>query len=313
MCKKAKTDQNLKSQNINPKPNRKSTLRDILNNAINIAILFSVVIAVFSLFFTVVKFWVNEDIMLDEFTQTMDYVEESISDTSYKSNKIIELRMEYLERISQMHKQASSSDLFVFMYGFLSSVLIGISAVLIKRGESQVKEINDKAERIEKKLIDIYPSVDNFEQQSKNLKDLINNNRDNIKSLKTETQKNQIIIDNNKSTIMINYMLMLITVSLFMLLNYKSSKENEYLVRFKENLKQLENISLHNTHKLSSKTYLGKLSLMVGNVRTVYESITNDPEFSCDVDETHQKYIKKYLDNIECSLKSMSETQPTAD
>jgi hypothetical protein len=312
MCKKSITDQKSESQNIEEKSDQKLKPQDILNNAINIAILISVLIATGSLIFTVVKFCVNENIMLNEMTQTLNTLGDSISNPSHGSNKMVELRMEYLDRISQMHKQASSSDLFVFMYGFLSSVLIGVSAYLIKKGESQVGKINDK----------VNTSVDALKKKADDVDDLIKLNRKNIQgltdsyaSLNADAQKIKIIIDNNKSTIMLNYLLMLLSDSLFMLINYRSSQDQniEYLVRFNQNIKQLENISLLNVNELSSKTYIGKLMQMVGNVRTVYEEITEDPKYSIDVDVTNQSNTQKYLGNIVSWLRNMSDIQQTTD
>jgi hypothetical protein len=357
MCKKANTNQKSESQNKEAISDQKLKPQNKLDNAINIAILVAVFIAAASLVITFIRFFINENTMLDEITQTLNTLGDSISNPSHSSNKMVELRMEYLDRISQMHKQASSSDLFVFMYGFLSSVLIGISAYLIKKGESQVNEINDKAlgvetsvNEINDKALEVETSVDELrgktekanksvdeleektdkvdksviqlKKQADNLNYLIENNSKDIRSLidsyntlNTDTQKVKIIIDNNKSTIMLNYMLMLLSDSLFMLINYRSSQDQdiEYLIRFNQNIKQLENISLLNVNELSSKTYIGKLMQMVGNVRSVYDLVAEDKSFSIDIDETHKSNTSKYLKQIEDWLINMLENQSSSD
>jgi cell division protein FtsB len=186
---------------------------------------------------------------------------ESIVGEMPSSYTLLTLRMEYIERIGEMHRQASNSDLFVFLYSFLSSVLIGVSAYFVKTGQEkqeelslEYKKLSKENEKIIKQYHEIKLSADNinsalFEAQNRFRFDLIS----------------EVLCD-----------------TLTMISCYRNSNsDNEYFSTFRENLKQAsrwsEDVQFDKIDELNiekSKQRLGCIEKMFDES---YPFIANDP------------------------------------
>lgn len=81
----------------------------------------------------------------DLFTNQQSDAEKFTNDSSTaqimeQKEKIIDSQIKYLENLVNLHNQMSSSQLMVFVYGFLSSVLIGVATSFLSKGEERIKQ-----------------------------------------------------------------------------------------------------------------------------------------------------------------------------
>ena len=178
----------------------------------------------------------------------------SKSSSAEISDGMMTIRMQYLENISEMHRKASSTDLFVFMYGFLSSVLIGISAYMVRKGKNQCDELTKKYLILESIAEDI-----------------------------------NIRFDKNENVALLSFISEVLLEAMISISSYSIMGRNENIVRFKQSIRQislwLDNVNLTKVEQLA----LSKFTQRFGFIEGMYLNLANLPNFK--IDDFHRKHI----------------------
>ena len=125
-----------------------------------------IIIALILLVIVCVNFFLNQVTLSHVFISVSEIIKASINGSgSHTSsfttqnvstqNSLIDAQIEYIETLTNLHNQASGSQLMVFIYGFLSSVLIGVAMFFLNKGDEKIKkqgeEIQKQEELIQKR------------------------------------------------------------------------------------------------------------------------------------------------------------------
>lgn len=79
--------------------------------------------------------------------------------------------LEYLERLHTLQKNASSTELLMFLYGFLSSIFIGIGAYFVKTSGDNARHAEERLSELRLKLAKTETKISKFDNKA----DVINN------------------------------------------------------------------------------------------------------------------------------------------
>jgi hypothetical protein len=242
-----------------------SKFDDVLNSITKIFLMVATIIAVGVLIVTFININSNTDKFTQDITEVLGtfYASGGVFDTS--TNELLTLRMQYLEKISEMHKQASNNDLFVFMYGFISSVLIGICAYMVKKGQDQLETLSKK-----------YKKIDGITD------DLL---RLNI----------------HENSIHFNIISQVLSEALISILSYNISLGNENLTFFKQSLRGVSDLCKRGDFSKINETAVAAFERTIQTIGGVYASAANKED--SEIDETHKKYIKEELDEIQAMFR----------
>jgi len=251
----------------------------ILSTIVKISIVMATIIAIGILILTFIGFFNNQFMFADAFDNILvDFIDTMTNDCMENeevSNELISIRMQYLERLSSMHRQATERDLFVFMYGFLSSILIGASAYLLKRGERQVTVISEK----HSELVQKYEALFNKYEEISEI---------------AEINSEQII--SHKSTIFLNFISQGLSEALILIATYNHNPETEYLVQFKASIRQValwcEKVEFEKAEKLIVDKFGQRLGIVIG----LYESAAD--KYVEEITDTHKKHTHKDFEKI---------------
>jgi len=248
-------------------------------------IVFSVgIIALVILFVLLVFFLINQATLIRQFEEAVDLYKtvlrvQSADGAAIPADNMSLLwneKIKYLEQLNTMHKQVSTTDLFVF----ICSLLIGVSGYLIKKSELRLEnasnkylEFNENADKLEKEISDKY-----------------------IK-LKENADKLEQKISNNDKYF---FVLQILSDAITDISTYKHTLENGYLAHFRYEVRQIaewiKNIKLDEIDLLIST----KLEQRFGTIRGLYEDISEDPNYL--ITKNHRKSVQKDFDKIKSKL-----------
>ncbi len=184
---------------------------------------------------------------------------------SENTEELLSLRMQYLESISEMHHQATNRDLFIFIYGLLSSGLIGISVALVKKMQTQQENLSKKFTKLN----------DSANQIGKRL----------------NTHDRFILIDSVSQCL---------SDALTYILGYNIALGNENLVQFKQSIHQAaKKLDCVNMKKIKTD-HIDSSRKRLGTIINLYESASKKP--GTEITKTHKKYIQKDFDSIKTKL-----------
>lgn len=257
------------------------------NIVIKICLGVSLFIAVGVLLVTFVNFFINQEMFITSYKTSLQRFSEKISvlapvngkTTASPNNNLFEpvedknesltLQLEYLEKLGELHSQTSNRDLFVFIYGFICSVLIGVSTYLITKGEKLHDELkvkytilNETADNIDRRL-GVHGDAIHFQFLSQVLSD-----------------------------------------AMISIQCYRTNYDIENLVLFKQNFHQVaewcEDIDVSKIDVL----FIDKFIQRLGNVMGVYYDTIRDDNFNppknpeSQINDTHKKYIERDYEKI---------------
>jgi hypothetical protein len=257
-------------------------------------------IAAGSLILTGFQFFYNQSSFQKEYVQALKVVTESLSSETYiADDELLTLRMEYMEKLEQMHRQTSSSDLLVFTYDFISSVLILVSATLVKRGEAQIKALKDKAYKINNR----------FDIEARKLgKDY---NKLSIIHDRLSTEANNINqrFEAQEADSTLNSISLTLSSALFWLQSYAIKPNNNSLTRFNMNIKTVAHCFADFEPISNHSGIINGFEKILGEVTTLYHYLAaNDKEEEyVDLDVGHRKIIDKCFGKIELKISEMKE------
>jgi len=241
-----------------------------INVIVKIFIISAIMIAVGILIFTFINFTGNQKMFTESFDETLDIFIKDDDDFVSYTEELLTLRMQYLEKISELHKQASNNDLFVFMYGFLSSVLIGISAYMVKKGQEQLETLSGKYN-------EIGITANNIENR----------------------------LNSHDNSIKINLIMQTLSDALLSIVCYNIALGIGDLIRFKQNLREVakwcEDIDFSKINRLT----IDKFGQNLGTIKSVYDSASIKE--GSEIDEVHKANVYKDFAKIEKKLIEKSE------
>jgi uncharacterized membrane protein/predicted nuclease with TOPRIM domain len=256
-------------------------LNFLLNAAVKISITSAILMATVILMFTFVSFSNNRvaftDVSNNVYTEIkritdMIAVGDTSSDVSAE-NALISNDIQYMERLSAIQKQGSTNDLFAFIYVFLSSILIGIGAFLLSRGESRLKKLDetnseltkrqtlleDKYSILSRKFAKLRKDSEDFsieqnkfsesqtelEETYSKLSDLYNKLDSHSKNLSRDyanlnklAEQNEQRIAANENYILLTPILQKLSEANDLISFYNQYSKNEYLSRFTARIRQ---------------------------------------------------------------------------
>jgi len=136
----------------------------ILNSFIKIIIASAILMAVVILVITFVNFSNNQvaftegsNMVFNEIKRLTDMISAGGTSADVTIAKdAISTDIQYMERLSVMHKQSLSYDLYAFIYIFLCSILLGVGAYLLNKGERYAQ----KSKKIYSILYENYSELD---------------------------------------------------------------------------------------------------------------------------------------------------------
>jgi hypothetical protein len=206
--------------------------------------------------------------------------------------------MQYLEKVSGMHKQASNNDLFVFMYGFLSSVLIGVSAYMVKKGQTQL-------ETFTKKYVDLDKTADKIEERlnthEKSIQTQLETFTKKCVDLDKTADKIEQRLNIHENSIHLNVISQILSETLMSILSYNISLGNANLTRFRQSLRDVSDL-LYKSSKFSERDETAAITFerTLKTIEGVYASAANKE--GSEIDSTHQGYIKDEFRKIREAL-----------
>jgi hypothetical protein len=278
MCKDSS---NLGSQKEVKAIKKKRTLTiDFLVKAF---LLIACAVAFFVLIFILFNFYVSQAAFTKSFTSAVSSLT-SENDT---------LRMEYLRRIAEMHRQASNLDLFVFLYGFLSSVLIGVSVFMVNKTSGSHKDL----EKNQNSMIEQHNELDRR-----------------INALSNQAGNIEKGLEEKSNYFRFSFISQILSDSLSFILCYSmDEKRNGFIVRFRESVYQVsEWCGTVDFAKIDS-ICVEKFGQRLGYVKSIYFEVVEDAK-----GKTRPEYLKHRSDmdahfsKIERSLANANPLSTTA-
>jgi hypothetical protein len=286
--------------------------------------------AVVILMFTFVNFSNNQvaftegsSFVFNEIKRLTDMIADGASSTDISIAKAaISTDIQYMERLGVMLKQSSSNDLFAFIYVFLSSVLIGVGAYLLSRGESYVEKLKEMHSNLKKNYSELAKKQTQLDDNSKALM----MNQDDLNKKYTELLKRHTELkhksgdlskeysilkeqaEQNEYSILFNHIFTKLSeVHAFISFYRKKSVIND-LVSFTERLRDLERRCDDDIVDFSkvNKRIIASFSKQFEEVIVLYESAAERDEkedISGGINEAHKKIIYKCFEIIENKLK----------
>ena len=237
----------------------------------------------------------NSAVCVDSAGNIVSSTTSAVLADSANADEVLEVRMQYLEKLSELHKQATNRDSFVFLYELLSSVLVGLGAYMIKRGQDQLKElskrskdINAVADEVKKRLAVQNKTIKALSQKS----DDINAAADRVKELLT-------VQDN---AIELNFVSQVLSDAFISISAYNGYAANENLVHFKQSLNQVarwfnDKIDVSRVDKIT----ISKFGQRLGVVKGLYARAAARDD--TEIDDVHKRYIYADFKKIEDKLR----------
>jgi len=254
---------------------------------INVILVFACCVAFAILFVLLAFFFINQTTLMGQFEEAVglyrsmlharpvDGVDIPVIPADDTSLLLIE-KTKYLEQLNVMHKQVSTTDLFVFIYGFLSSVLIGVSVYLVKKSKIHLKKVSNKYTKLKK-------YADELE-------------REYIKH-KENADKLEHKISNNDKLFLVSQIL---SDAITDISTYKHNLENGYLVQFRQEVTQI--VNWINDIKLDEidLSIIVRIEQRFGTIRGLYEDTSKDPENK--ISDIHKSSVQKDFEKIKFKL-----------
>jgi len=242
-------------------------------HTVNIIIVIICFIVFFILLVVLVFFFINQITLIQQFQDAISLYKNLLCTKSVVSEDIsiimddnisllLNEKEKYLEQLNIMHKQVSTTDLFVFIYGFLSSVLIGISGYLVKKSELQLKNVSDKYTK-----------------------------------LKEIADELELKISNNER---LSFVSQILSDAITDISTYKHTLENGYLVRFKQEVRQIADWITGINLKEIDISMIAKFEQRFGTITGLYEDASKVP--NTQITENHKKHIQSDFDKISSKL-----------
>jgi hypothetical protein len=256
---------------------------------INVTVFFASGTAFGILLVLLVFFFINQATLIGKFKEAVGLYKDVLSPQSVNGADITVIptdeillwneKIKYLEQLNVMHKQVSTTDLFVLIYGFLSSVLIGISGYLVKKSECQLKNASDK-----------------YVKLKRNTDELIHKISD--KYIKLEENANELEqkISNSDKLFLVSQIL---SDAITDISTYKHTPEIEYLVRFRQEVTQIVNCI--NDIKLDEidRSIILRIEQRFGTIRGLYEETSKDPK---KISGVHKSSVQEDFKKIKLKL-----------
>jgi len=234
-------------------------------------------------------------------SEALTYPEYYGSVTNVDANDLISLRMQYLERLSEMHRQATSNDLFVFIYGFLSTILIGVSAFFVNKGQTQVENIRTKFNDLNNKAADVESKINTVKVQIEGLDKNVNKTSDICAELQRTADSIDSKVSNNENAIFFHFISQVLSDALTSIMCYNAVQDNEYLVQFKRNIHHVSEWCEKVDFTLLDDNIYHKFVQRLGNAKRFYfEEAMEKP--GSEIDDFHRKNITPAFTKIEDRL-----------
>jgi len=305
---------------------------EIENTVVYLSIWLSVLIATLILVCTFVYFYVNQGFLTKSIDDAIKLFNKSLPNNTYSqfgnnaensaplaleilNNELFTLRMEYLERLSELHKQATSRDLFVFIYGFLSSVLIVVSANSAKKGDNKLKEIIGLVEKEKAQLEILSTNISanisaisaNFSEKQVALEEIARKIETHNNSLLELDDKCAILDKENKklafqeNSIRLSFISQRLLEAQTSISNYNTTLKIDVLVQFKRSIWQASNLCDDTDFSIIDEYSRYNYEKRLEEIKELYNDSANKPGTA--IDEFHKKYIYKDFAKIEAKLK----------
>jgi cell division protein FtsB len=307
---------------------KNNVLDFVMNCFIKVLIIVAFVIIIGILISLYIYYIKSQDHFSKNFIYVLTLLKESLScepknlDTSEVEN-ILTLRMQYINKLNEIHIQATSNNLIIFLYGFLSSVLIGTSAYLLKREQDNINNLTKQFDSIDKKNEEIKDEYKKLEEQY----NLINNcveelNKKNIniseqykiindKAKVIEDKASDIENDINKTVNIVNlyidkinyqYITQILSDALTSIMCYNIGLVSKNLVQFKRSIHQVSLCLIKNEIDLSKigKLYIDTFLQQLESIKVLYEAAAEKED--TEISEFHKKYIYEDFKQIEKAL-----------
>jgi hypothetical protein len=223
------------------------------------------------------------------------------------------VQVQYLERIGELYRQASNSDLFILLYTFLSSVLLVVCLNLIKKGQDAQNCLQDSYDKLRESQHRLQESHDKLRENRLGLQEdfrKLQNNLDDkytafdksmnvieqrLSSLNTQANRTKLTIQDNHNFMQFSYVSQVLSDALASILCYSIAGRNDDMTRFTECIYQVSVWSEQIDFSKLDQTSVGKFTQRLGYVRSVYGEIVDAPEF-------HKKLINRQFDGIRNSV-----------
>lgn len=189
----------------------------------------------------------------------------------------ISLRIYYLDRLAELHRQATSNDLIVLIYGFMSTILISMGVFLINQGQKNVNAIEEKYNELKADYLML-------------------------------TNKHEKLVKTNKNTVYFHYASQILSDALACIMCYKSIPEglepnNEYLVQFKNNIRHISDLCVVVDFTQLNNYAHRKFLERIYNAEKIYVG-----DFGIRISSDHQESILRDFTKIKTTL-SLQEPQ----
>jgi peptidoglycan hydrolase CwlO-like protein len=285
---------------------------------VNTAVVIACSVALLILLVFLGYFFINQTALITHFKEAVSLYKDDLC-TNYAKGADINViaeddmlplwseKVKYLEQLNTMHKQVSTTDLFVFIYGFLSSVLIGLSGYLVKKSERHLNNVTiqyinlkkdaddykNQLNKISDKCAKLKKNADKKEHQLRNISDQYANLKENADKLDRKFSNNEKLF----------FVSQIMSDAITDISTYKHSIENEYLVQFRQELRQIADYIKDIELEEIDISIIARFEQRFGTIMGLYEDTSKDSKYL--ITENHKKHVKKDFDEISSKLNEM--------
>jgi hypothetical protein len=260
-----------------------------LERLVKVFLILTSVVVVIVLILTFLNYFMNNSIFSSNINQLLSTLINGLTPTNdiQIDDEFLHISIKYLERVGDMHRQASNTELFVLLYGFLSSVLIGVSAYLVKKGQENLKELASTHEKLSGKYGTLKNGYINLYGMAKDISGKL---------------------DNNQNYMHFSFVSQVLTDALLMIscyenivgTNQEKKSKNDYIVKFTTSIHQVaqwcKNVDFSKVDKLGRD----KFGQRFGYVESTYNKVIKNS--TTLTSERHKKIILEYFNLIRTSL-----------
>jgi hypothetical protein len=240
---------------------------------VNAIVVFVCIVVFAILLVLLVLFFINQATLIGQFEEAVDLYKDALRARSVEGADIAaddmpllwSEKVKYLEQLNAMHKQVSTTDLFVFIYGFLSSVLIGVSGYLVKRSERQLKDVSDEYTKLKKIADELERKISNSD--------------------------------------MLFFVSQILSDAITDISTYKHTLENGYLVQFKQEVRQIADWVKDIKLDEIDRSVIAKFEQRFGTIRGLYEDASK--VLGTHITKNHKRHIQIDFDRIRSKLDEM--------
>jgi hypothetical protein len=203
-------------------------------------------------------------------------------------DKMVELRMEYLKKLSEMHKQASVNDLIVFMNSFLSAVLVGLGTYMLNRTRQQKEEFENKYVVFKGEVNDKYSGL-----------------REKVEFENSELDSKNI------SNILLSFITPKLSEAIISIFSYKDEivPDNKNLTDFTSNIKKISDECESIDFSKADKSLVDNFIKQFNTAKEFYSDAAKrdkDKTIINGIDELHKLIVYRYYRIIEDKLKDFT-------